>query len=103
MKNKKFWSVLLFVSPLALGIPLAIYFIPASRIGPQNAVQSHFDKVSTKDDSIEEKLDLIIEKLNQVDLRLKKIEISKTFTVDTLRYSIKDFQSNPQRSNNKKE
>jgi len=94
IKNRKLWSILLLVIPLAIGIPLAIYFIPS--VKPKTPVQSHFDKVPNPNDNIDIKLDYIFEKLNQLDIRLKKMEASKAITKDTIEHPIKSVQQKKQ-------
>ena len=89
MRNKKLWSILLLVIPLAIGIPLAIYVIPSTKIKTEPPLKFNPKKESTQKDSVNIKLNLIYEKLNQLDIRLKKIEAAKTIKNDTLGYSSK--------------
>ncbi len=96
IKNKKLWSILLLIIPLAIGIPLAIYFIPSAKPKTETHRQSQFDKVANPKDNVEIKLDIIIEKLNQLDIRLKKMEESKAITKDTVKYSVESVQQKKQ-------
>jgi hypothetical protein len=96
IKNRKLWSILLLVIPLAIGIPLAIYFIPSARPKTETQRQSHLNKVANPKDNVELKLDVIIEKLNQLDIRLKKMEASKAITKDTTEHSTKSVQQKKQ-------
>ena len=103
LKNKKLLSVLLLVVPLAIGIPIAMFIIPAGKpriIVPEN---SHFEFTSKLKDSVEIKLDLILTELKQIDERLKKIESAKIVTKDSLKQNAKSTNRNMQtkKDNNK--
>jgi hypothetical protein len=82
LKNKKMLTILLFVVPLAIGIPIAMYlFFPSSKTTTQTTPQ--FDFTTKSKDSIERKLDIIINQLNELDTRLKKLEPAKPVAKNT--------------------
>jgi hypothetical protein len=82
-KNKKLTSILLLVVPLVVGILMAMYFIPPSaRIHPPESSQLNLK--TNHNDSIGIKLDLILKEINQLDERMKKLEIIKLLTKDSL-------------------
>jgi hypothetical protein len=100
-KNKRVWSILLFIVPLAVGIPLAMYLIPSNKTNASKNSNTHFDFSTTPKDSIEIKLNIIIKELSQLNKKIKKLEENKFLAEDSLLKKMQFIERN-QKNNARK-